>query len=54
MAYVATIVLMALLGAALVVAGVHLLLGLGSACVAGGLFLLAAAALMTRGLPSRG
>jgi hypothetical protein len=54
MSYVKTIVLMAMVGALLIVAGVHLLLGLGSACVAGGLFLLASAALMTRGLPSRG
>jgi len=54
MSYVKTIVLMAMLGVLLVVAGVHLLLGSGSTCVAGGLFLLAAAALMTRGLSPRG
>ncbi len=54
MPFVLAIMILATLGAALIVSGVYLLLGTGSASVAAGLFCLAAAGLMTRGLTPRG
>lgn len=54
MAFILTIVLLALAGAGLTVAGVYLLAGLGWAAIAAGAFTIAAAGLMTRGLAPRG